>query len=107
MELVVAGQSNETAAGDTERVEYLDSSLHPYINVAELADVWHHVEADAFRRSGQSDAPDQQNQQDNVREQCREVDDLRTSSDANRLLKIMFLLKRRDVDALASPGFLG
>lgn len=38
------------------------------------------VVADALRRAGQCDTPYQQNQQDSVREECREPDHLRSNN---------------------------
>ena len=76
MELVVAGECNKAAAGDTERVEDLDGRRLPDLDVGELAEVRHHVELDALVGAGQHAAPHQQDDENGVRKQSSEVHDL-------------------------------
>ena len=80
MEFVVAGQCDEAAAGYTERVEDLDGRRLPDLDVGEPAEVGHHVELYALVGAGQHAAPHQQDDQNGVRKQGGEVDNLRERS---------------------------
>ena len=77
MEAIVTGQSNETSPRCGEGEENLYCSVFPYSGILELLPLnLQEVEANAFHVSGQGEAPDEQDDEDDVGEDGGEVDDL-------------------------------
>jgi len=71
----------------------LGDRVDPHLRLAQLGQVGHHVELDALGGAGQSDAAHQQDRQQEVREQRREVDHLKYSHEKSVLKFIFFLLR--------------
>ena len=81
VELVVAGQSDQTPEGGAQGVEYLGGGGCPDLHLLQALQLLHggqDVEQDPLIRPVQSGSSDQEDEQDEVGEECREVDDLPT-----------------------------
>ena len=78
VELVVGGKSDEASASDGEREEDLGGGVVPHAHVAQLGPVGHEVEVDAQGSPREGDRSDQQDEEDDVGEGGREVDNLPT-----------------------------
>lgn len=76
LKLVLGGEGDETVPGRTQGVEDLDGSTLPYFGVLEEVPLGGDEELDALDLSLQGDAPDEEDEEDDVGEGGGEVDNL-------------------------------
>ena len=76
VELIVAGEGDHAAPGDAEGEEDLDAGVRPHVDLEQFLPLWSEVESDSVHVSGQGGCTDQENDEDAVREEGGEVDQL-------------------------------
>lgn len=74
--LVVGPERNESSKSEPVREEDLCHGVDPDLGVAQFGEVGHEVELDAEEGAGQCDASNEEDREEDVGEQGREVDHL-------------------------------
>ena len=102
-ELVVTCKCDERAPSEPDGEEDLGSGVAPHLEGGELVPLRHQVPLDTVHGSGQCQAPDQEDGQDQVGEGCCHIDHLIQMEDtSSRLSKSLLISFIQAVEILKS-----
>lgn len=89
-EFIVTAECDKCSEAEAVREEDLRHCIDPHLGLSQLGQVGCDVELDALHGSGKCDAADQKNCEENVGEECGEVNNLEMTLEALSALKHAF-----------------